>query len=286
VEKDLAEGRRLLDEACKGLDVDACDRLEALAGKADARVWCGEDDPSCVPATGPRSIAGLSDACDEGDAKACVQLAGILLDEGPDRDLGRAAVVLRTACDRGFVRACTILGWQYESGMGVPQRDLAEAARWYTRACDLRELRGCGGLAWAYLDGRGVKKDRARAHELGMRACDGGAPHGCAAAAYSLPVKDPSRAAALLERGCNGGDPSSCAFFADVLARGAGVAQDRRRALRLAQSSCERDLNGCYVAGSILSESEDEAERDRGRKALEDACRQGHDAACAKLRRP
>jgi TPR repeat protein len=291
VERDLDEARRLLDVACKADVKSACARLASMRdpkAQRDLDAWCREGDPSCGGAQGESASSDGAAACDRGDADACAKLGLALLKRGPDRDLRRAAAVLRKACDAGNADGCGGLAWQHGTGMGVPRRDRAQAAKLDERACDGGVLGSCAALAWSLTLGVDTNNGP-RALELALRACDGGAPNGCWVAGFILGAsgvvpRDSARAARFYDRGCKGGDPTACAAFAIALTTGEGIARDRPRGLELARTICKSDANGCWVVGVLLGDSQDPAERAEGREALQEACRQGHEASCRKLR--
>jgi TPR repeat protein len=65
---------------------------------------------------------------------------------GIKQDDMRAANLYRKACDEGDAKGCINLGVVYQVGRGVKPDD-AEALKYYGKACDLREQKGCSHYA-------------------------------------------------------------------------------------------------------------------------------------------
>ncbi|MBK8277029.1 MAG: sel1 repeat family protein [Nitrospira sp.] len=61
---------------------------------------------------------------------------------GIKQDDVRAATLYRKACDDGDAKGCINLGVIYQVGRGVKSDD-TEALKHYGKACDLREQKGC-----------------------------------------------------------------------------------------------------------------------------------------------
>jgi hypothetical protein len=83
------------------------------------------------------------DACDSGDASACV-VFGLMSETGRyvEQDLARARALYRRGCEQGELVGCTNLGLMYEEGRGGPQ-DLEEARGRYRIACEGSEQLAC-----------------------------------------------------------------------------------------------------------------------------------------------
>lgn len=121
-----------------------------------------------------------------------------------------------------------------------------------------------------------------------MRACDGGAGHGCSLAGFLLfkgegVEVDLARGVKLLERGCAKDDVTACCNFADALARGLGTPVDRPRAMRLAAALCEKSAEGCDTLYDVSTTSGASIEEfGEAAKLLRAACERGDEKACSR----
>ena len=85
----------------------------------------------------------------------------------------------QAACDSGNAQQCTILGNEYQSGMGSGGLDVGRAARLYQKGCDGGDGRGCNNLALMYTMGIGVAINKDRAASLFHKGCELGYPQAC-----------------------------------------------------------------------------------------------------------
>jgi TPR repeat protein len=69
-----------------------------------------------------------------------------------------AASLYDKACGLNESRGCTLLGKQYEDGLGVV-RDVSKAVALYPRGCDNGDAAGCEKLGEKYQKGEGVPMD-------------------------------------------------------------------------------------------------------------------------------
>jgi hypothetical protein len=160
----------------------------------------------------------VSRACSGGDALGCSELGRLRLsDDGPSRDVGRAADLARDGCDAGDGHGCTDLAEMCTETIVYP--DVASACssdsidRLRNRAVTLllNNCKGwgahdCATLATIYADG-----DSATALRFATGACNGGDPGGCyALARLTEEGADPSRASELYRRAWNAGFASAC----------------------------------------------------------------------------
>ena len=119
------------------------------------------------------------------------------------------------ACDRGDATACLMLAEALDEGGPEPGSPTKMAA-YETRACELGEPWGCARLGHTYWGGRpGFPQDRAKAVALWAEACEQGVPSGCALAGDALRngldvPRDEFRARRLLAMACEAGLAESC----------------------------------------------------------------------------
>ena len=78
-------------------------------------------------------------------------------------DSAAVARLTRPFAEQGVVRAQSLLGNLYISGLGVPQDD-AEAVKWYRLAAEQGQAGAQEILGLLYEKGRGVKQDLVQAH--------------------------------------------------------------------------------------------------------------------------
>ena len=136
------------------------------------------DARACVSAGDPaHAEAVFKKQCEAGQADACLGLGDLYATalEGP------LLKVRKRSCELGSARGCAKLGRMLREG-DYPHRvnvDPSGATAAYERACTLGDGEGCVGYGTALLNGRGTKVDRARAAEMFGRACDAGVSEGC-----------------------------------------------------------------------------------------------------------
>jgi len=185
---------RLARPGCAGL---ALMKIEGRGGPADE--------------TG--GFAMLDNLCRSGWAMACTTRALQQELRGTATE-PQIAQMLVQACEAGGLLGCSLLGFRYETELGVPY-DMSRARALYERACEGGEMHGCANLGEVYRSGYGVAPDVPRAVALFERACDGNDPFACMALGDILangrgvPV-DVARAIVVLDRACWLGDPIAC----------------------------------------------------------------------------
>jgi hypothetical protein len=225
------------------------------------------DAGTAGPADPARALALHERACAAGVAEACLQL-GERLWAGGEATRGRAAI--EESCSLGSGAGCVA------AAEGEPDR--GRAARLIERACDLGAGAGCLRSADASSNGRRV--------ELLRRACRLGDGEGCARAAAESGPGDAERPS-LLERGCALGCAEACARLGLALLDAGSPDRDRGRKLlaegcaTLGPAEClaaaEAYLGGPAGVASLAEEASP--------ALLEEACRRGHEPACARLGR-
>ena len=112
------------------------------------------------------------------DGESCSSLGQMYLNEGADKDLEKAAILLKKGCDLNIGESCTMLAYLYQSGDGVPQ-DNNLAIRLFQKGCDLNYDHACSSLAFKYkigdINDKGdivINKDIYKASQLYQKSCD------------------------------------------------------------------------------------------------------------------
>ena len=89
-------------------------------------------------------IDNLENSCDNGNAKACRDLA-YLYEEGRGRTYKnkyKAINLYKKACDKGDATACNRLGIIYRDGINV-NKNYFKSKKYFDKACDLGNIAGC-----------------------------------------------------------------------------------------------------------------------------------------------
>lgn len=258
----------------------------------------------CVGLGNLRQLAGSTEgarvyyraACDKGELKGCVGLAGIL-ERGTDhagrvvRDEKSARALLQRACDGGELSGCVKLGKMVERGRGGWVKDEGAGIALYERACKGGEEAGCVELADAYKEGRhDLPNDPVRAAELLTRACESGELTGCAHLATMTSrgegglSKDGKRTFGLNRRACDGGELLGCAQLANMYLEGeAGLTKDVKEAGRLLEKACQGgEALGC-VGLARIDATHDESLGHEIESLLSRACEEGEPEGCLGL---
>ena len=244
------------------IDVEPVETLKIP--KEEAAAGCRNGDGS---ACFEQAVAGdpqkyfLRRGCDLGHGASCYNLAIALGVSDP-----QANGPYEQACDAGFSRACTNLGWMYENGRGLPV-DMDAARRLYQKgcdgsACDPPNGLGCMNVGRLYLAGNGVPKDEVKAIRLFRGVCQSPQPEDDSEAASNIAracslagtamifgdgvVKTVLQGLIFLEKGCAAGDTFGCYNLGVVYERGEDVKKDAVRALAFYQRACDRgDTEAC-----------------------------------------
>ncbi len=234
---------------CRGLSAAACTD-EALASWAALGGRGAERDLGCVAQM-------LSEACAQGEARACGFAGRIWLDGKGlhDKDVDRGMRLLTTACDGGVALAC-LVGSKY----------LADAST-TEGAPDTSNTQHRLEMEYACLSGQG---EACLQVGLLVRAGDDGFP------------QDLARAVEAYSRGCNLGDSRSCNNLGDALSYGEGVDRDLERGVEAFDKSCHLgEALGCANLGFRfergLGVARDAA---KARSLYRDACNVGSAYAC------
>jgi hypothetical protein len=189
--------------------------------------------------SGCRNLRAIHrDDCDDGNAAACAQLAGMLTGAADSSarlhalargcDLGsadacfrlkeslddRSRALLGKECDGGNAASCYIFGTI--NLMGIAQAsNYAHASAFFRRSCELGSGVGCSVMSDTYRYGVGVSRDPRVAQQGYDKACSRTFLPGCVALAGMLQAgegngRDTQRAQAVLDETCVLGLSSAC----------------------------------------------------------------------------
>jgi TPR repeat protein len=198
----------------------------------------------------------LSEACAQGEVRACAFAGRLLLDgKGLAKDVDRGLELLTRACDGGVPLAC-LVGSRYlgEAGAADSGQDNSDAQHRFE-------------MQYSCLSGQGEA-----CMQIGLLFRFGGDGF----------LRDFGQAVAAYTRGCNLGESRSCNNLGDALAYGEGVDRDLYKAVEVFDKSCHLgEVLGCANLGYRLERGLGVA-RDVGRaRALyRDACNVGSGYAC------
>ena len=229
--------------------------------------------------------------CDNGDAKACLDLGYMYgTGKGVKLNYGRALSLYEKACDGGNANGCTNLGIMYRDGLGVAQ-DYRRAIALFEKGCHANHAPGCTELGHMYDSGKGVAQDHRRAVDLYETACDGGNANGCTNLGIMYRdglgvAQDYPKAVTFYEKACHANYAPGCTDLGYMYDSGKGVKQDSSRAMELYEKGCEGgNAVGCANLGWMYYQGRGLApDRSRARAFLEKACALGNQLGCDRLR--
>lgn len=233
------------ERSCQAGDVEGCVRL---ASAYDIGNGVDRDRERAIALYGRACKAGHLRACTEaGGIKArCrkYQMAAPHACVKPG-DLSGAAADLSQACDSGYGRACLNLGMGADELVRASGKT---ALRFLERACDLGEGMGCSLAGFAYLKGEGgAAKDVARGTELLRASCDGGELTSCMLLQALYEGKDdmggerqPLKLLDLHRNLCRRGHKASCFQAGEMLTdRKEGIGANTQEAERYYELACQ-----------------------------------------------
>lgn len=232
---------------------------ECRAGRDDLCLYLAEEWPYAQGAQRDRMEAGLTIACERGNAKGCRMLGQMLA-----RTSSTASVqALNRACQLGALTECH----QQVLTHGLRQRpDTYDPRRAMTAAedgCRHGDPELCGWVlrlnASGELEPSAERVDQALVQlHCGGRAATDPICRRQLGLAYagelSVPkeVIDPARARAIFGEACDAGDPAACHLQARLLYRGEGGPVDRPRAVeRLEQSCAAGVVQACFLRARV-----------------------------------
>jgi TPR repeat protein len=268
--------------ACRQLDAEGCQRLEAMLGADDTM-------PSDLGAV----LASFSSACGKRQADACVGLATLsAYGLGVPESAPRVAELLDGACRAGNGTACDRLGQLNRLGVGM-KADLKEAARLEQRACVLGLQAACvriGARVLATTDGQRGRSLTSvsgtdRALETFRTACSKGEYSGCVEHARALVEgtgvpKDVEAGKDLLTSSCADGYGPACQALGDLARAGEGERPGATSAISWWKKGCQlRTADACAQVGDALlhlnrpgADRRPRGDAESGQAYLERAC--------------
>lgn len=226
------------------------------------------------------TFEGNIKGCDEGNAKACKDLAGMYLTGSypqkvrTDKKKAKLYYAKSTGlyskyCDEGKGEACFKLAEKY-NGMrwGIDQNHTM-MLKYYTKSCENNYGRGCNEVGAFYKRGWGIKKDKSKAKEYYRKTIE------------------------LYEKECNNQIAESCSNLASIYhskmydtdnrARGTEL---EKKAFQLYKELCDKkDDEGCwqmassYYHGTVVTIDWKKAKEYYGK-----SCQYGQQSACWKKR--
>lgn len=228
----------------------------------------------------------LRRACDQGEQRACVGTAHLLVRHDPRKDpaYGEALTLFDAACQAGVASACEAGAQQRRIGKARKVEALSQDEMW-TRACELSSATGCAGL--------GERKARSRktwtqAYTAWTKACDLGDAHSCTELGLLVqrkhkepwPGEQPQDD--YLGRGCNNEDAEGCFWLAeDELPRRGEPPED---AYLLLARSCEGEYGpGCAELADVHLDRKTSFDDEIAARHLDTACANSEFESCKTL---
>jgi len=77
------------------------------------------------------------------------------------KDYKNANIYFLKSCNKGEIRSCEYLGWNYEKGLGY-KKDIIMAEKYYTKACNRKSGYGCNKIAY-YIESKSKSKSNLKA---------------------------------------------------------------------------------------------------------------------------
>jgi hypothetical protein len=232
------------------------------------------------------TLEGNTKGCEEGDAKACNDLAGMYLSGNStyqvreDKTKAKAfydksVSLYKKYCDEGDAKACFDLGDKYNGMRWGIDQDYVTMIQYYTKSCEYGYGFACNELGAAYKRGKGVKKDPGqskmyydKALVLYEKECESDMAKSCKnlGMIYLLEMygtKDVDnkstklfqKAFELYQADCNKDDAEGCYQIASYYLRGnptLKIAKDEILAKEFYDKSCKLgESSACYRARDI-----------------------------------
>ena len=256
----------------RGCQLGSADGCLALGDYVDR--W-GITHPRVVDA---EKVLGAS--CADGEQRACLGAAHLLVRHDPRSDAyGEALVLFDGACDGGIGAACVAGAEQRRIGQAKKVEAADQIAMW-TTACDRSFTPGCAGL------GERLERDKELpgAFTAWNRACELGDAHTCSelgplVARKHDPWPDEQPAESYLKRGCEGGDPEGCYWLAeDTLVRSG---EPPESTYVLLERSCAGEYGaGCGALANVHLQRQTSFDDEIAARHLDTACANGDYDSC------
>ncbi|HTJ44649.1 MAG TPA: tetratricopeptide repeat protein [Kofleriaceae bacterium] len=205
----------------------------------------------------------------------------------------KGAALLDQACSQKLAAACTVLGFVYLNGRGVPA-DPKRSLDAYKQGCELGDDDGCIGAADVHSRGLLGQVDHASAIPYLDKACTHGSGRACVLLAEKYEgalgtSKNDDKAARLYEQAYDAlqsqcpGDSTACFQLGNLYTNGKGTRVDEKKAFDAYSSGCDGgsgdacyELARAYFNGNGVAQDQPQAIAVLGR-----ACKQYDNAlAC------
>lgn len=217
--------------ACMGGDIESCGVLNPNKVPKHG-LYKIMFDPGVLESFKDQQRRGLElmeKACEEGDAKMCLELGKMMEDEKfAEKYYFRSLMLYTMACDKGDAKSCRETAWLYCGYPWGPPKDESIEKEYLLRAAEIRRINcdkgdsnACFDLAHMWMNGIGVPKDPAFAEKIYIKSCDLGHYWACNNLGYmywcgvELP-KAIDKARTMLKTACDGGVYHSCCFLMEM----------------------------------------------------------------------
>ena len=225
--------------------------------------------------------AQLGTSCAQGNARACVGAAHLLVRHEPRTTAyGEALTLFSGACDEGLGEGCVAGAEQRRIGQARRVEAPSQVDMW-NAACDRNTPDGCAGLGDRLAKSRNALDGAFTAY---TRACELGHPHSCSELGMLVqrrhtPWEGEEPADSYLRRGCENGDPEGCYWLAeDELPRKGEPAEPT---YLLLDQSCEGEYGeGCAELADVHLDRRTSFDDEIAARHLDTACANGFYDSC------
>ncbi|MEZ4239555.1 MAG: hypothetical protein R3F59_26040 [Myxococcota bacterium] len=227
----------------------------------------------------------LQAACSQGEQRACLGAAHLLVRHEPRTDAyAQALVLFNGACQAGLGAAC--VGGAEQRRIGQAKKvDAPTQEEMWTAACDRQDPEGCAGL------GQRLARQKAGwtdAYAAWTRACDLGDAHACSelgrlvAREHDTAWEGEQPPDSYLERGCDNGDPEGCFWLAEESLPRKG--EPPEPTYLLLERSCDGEYGaGCAELASVHIERRTSFDDEIAARHFDTACNNGEYESCKSL---
>ena len=163
IQRDAVRAKTLMDRACTLGDTETCERACTSGDGKSCLAW-GRWLRDQAPDDDTAADNAYTLACDAGAAEGCDRLAA------RTKDGARSVAFLERACTVGDTLACAEAARSYYHGRGLAA-DLGAAARLYATACEKRSSAACITLGGIYARGERGEGEQAKSQEYFLKAC-------------------------------------------------------------------------------------------------------------------
>lgn len=227
----------------------------------------------------------LRRACNDGEQRACMGAAHLLVRHEPRTDAyGDALKLFTQACYDGLASACVAGARQRRIGKARKLEAPDQETMW-NQACDASDPEGCSGLGERLIRSR---SEWPQAFVALTRACDLGEAQACTQLGllverrHKEPWQGEQAQDSYLLRGCDDGDPEGCYWLAeDELPRNGEPPED---AYLLLDLSCKGEFGlGCAELADVHLDRRTSFDDEIAARHLDTACDNGHFDSCKTL---